>query len=161
MSVETEVKPELSPEAYEYFTHAGVKGMKWGRRKKVDPSSNVARKSNLGRNIKIIGGVAAGVAVAAGAAYAVNTLNKRGGISVSSVVSNPATAAGRNLLDLTLNNRAATSAPSAGLNINTASRPVSTPGRASSGPSLSGLNDILANTPRVSFDSSTGQYRTG
>lgn len=160
MEYKFDMKHELSPEACEYFAHAGVKGMKWGRRKKVDPSDNVERKSNTGRNIKIIGGVVAGVAVAAGAAYAVNALNKRGNVSVSSVASSPATAAGRNLLDLTLNPRPATSAPSAGLNIGTPSRSGS-PGGLSGGPSLSSLNNILANTPRVSFDSSTGQYRTG
>lgn len=155
---ENNVKHSMSPELQDYLLHAGVKGMKWGRRKKVDPSNNVERTSNTRRNIKIIGGVAAGVAMAAGAAYAVNTLNKKGKVSISSVATSSATSAGKNLLDLTLNN-ASTPRPSAGLNLGTPSRS-STPGGFTGGPSLSSLNNILSNTPQVSFDSKTGMYRT-
>lgn len=158
---DTKVKHGLTPEAYEYFAHAGVKGMKWGRRKKVDPSDGGEGKSNLGRNLKIIGGVAAGVAVAAGAAYAVKTLNTKGNIPMSNVASSAATGVGRNLLDLSLNNNSSAPRSSPSLNLNTSSRPASSPGRVSGGPSLDVLSNLMNGGPQVSFDSSTGRYRTG
>lgn len=160
MEYNFDMNHKLSPEACDYLIHAGVKGMKWGRRKKVDPSDNVERKSNLGRNIKIIGGVTAGVAVAAGAAYAVNALNKRGNSPMSSVATSAATSAGRNLLDRTLNGNSTSPSSSPSLNINTSSRPTSSPGRASA-PSLDVLSNIINTSSQISFDSSTGRYRTG
>lgn len=177
------VKHSLSPELYAYLSHAGVKGMKWGRRKApeaADPSTHgTAKTSNFKRNIKIVGGVAAGVAVIAGSAYAVNALNKRGNTSASDAASSPTAAAGKNLLDLAFSagsnaaksaatgaavnaaTNAANNAANNSLNLGTPSRNSSSPSGFTGGPSLGSLNNILANTPSVTLDPKTGMYKTG
>lgn len=165
--------------------HAGVKGMKWGRRKAVDLSSRSGSNapkgnSNLKRNLKIAGGVTAGVALAVGAAYLAKGLNDKGGTSVSNLASNPATAAGKSFMDTAFGSTAARpSAPSApsGLNLPprgttttpsaprpSAPRPTtqtSPSGTAGRGPSLDVLSDILGSTPQVRYDPKTGRYSNG
>lgn len=60
----------------QYVCHAGVKGMKWGVRKKQDPYSNPRQKKSMSpeakRKLKIAGGIAVGIAVAAVGTYAVS-----------------------------------------------------------------------------------------
>lgn len=64
----------------ETLEHFGVKGMRWGVRR--NSSSSGDSHANLKRNVKIAGGVAAGVAGAAAAAY---LLNKHGSLPTHSV----------------------------------------------------------------------------
>lgn len=150
--------------------HAGVKGMKWGRRKAVSTVSKSPQSSQknelLKRRAKIAGGVALGAAVAIGSIALMSTLNKKGGMTVSSVASSPSTSAGRDFLDLSFGatSRATPSSGGPSLNLGNPSRSSSPSGYPSTGgsrgPSVSALNDILKNTPNIRFDSSTGQYRS-
>lgn len=148
--------------------HVGVKGMKWGRRKAVKTVSTSSRSSNFKRNLKIAGGVTAGVAVAAGSIALVSTLNKKGSTPVSNLASHASTSTGRDWLDLSFGSSSSTSRPSSsGLNLGTPSRSSSSssssPSRPSTprGPSLDILSDIMNNGPHVSYDPRTGRYGTG
>lgn len=165
--------------------HAGVKGMKWGRRKAKDltsrsSSGSAKGNSNLKRNLKIAGGVTAGVALAVGAAYLAKGLNDKGSTSVSNIASSPATAAGKSFMDTAFGSTAPRpSAPRAPSGLNLPPRGTTTTpsaprpaaprpatqtapsGSAGRGPSLSALNDILGNTPQVRYDPKTGRYSNG
>lgn len=145
--------------------HAGVKGMKWGRRKAVDSVSTSTRGDKFKRGLKIAGGVTAGVAVAAGSIALVSTLNKKGSTPVSNLASHASTTTGKDWLDLSFGSSAGTSRPSSsGLNLGTPSRSSSTSSAprpsASRGPSIDLLSDIMNNGPHVSFNPQTGRYGT-
>lgn len=147
--------------------HVGVKGMKWGRRKAVDSVSTSTRGSNIKRNLKIAGGITAGVAVAAGSIALVSTLNKKGSTPVSNLASHASTSTGKDWLDLSFGSSSTTSRPSsAGLNLGTPSRSSSSSSSSSSrpstprGPSLDVLSDIMNGGPHVTFNPQTGRYGT-
>lgn len=73
-----------------YLAHYGVKGMKWGRRKNDDGSGREPRTSEEKKAIAKKVAIASGTLLAAaGAAYAIHTLNKNGNLKVSDLKVDP------------------------------------------------------------------------
>lgn len=63
-----------------HLSHYGIKGMRWGQRKSQDSGESKTKR---------VAKVSAGVAVAAGAGYALYLINKSGSTKMSSISSNP------------------------------------------------------------------------
>lgn len=82
----TDVKPELSPEAYEYLAHFGVKGMRWGHRKSESSSKKTPRtsaeKKAIAKKVAIVTGTLVAVA---GAAYVGHKLKTNGSAKISDI----------------------------------------------------------------------------
>lgn len=67
-------------EVNDFLEHFGVKGMRWGVRRRNSSNENRSSRSKTSRNLGLIG---AGGILAAGAAFAARTLSRRGNIPVS------------------------------------------------------------------------------
>lgn len=133
----------------DYLEHAGVKGMRWGKRK-AESSSDSKPKMSREKKLAIAGGVAAVAAIGVG--IAVQSLNKNKSTPVSNLASSASTSVGRNLLDLGYSD------PFSSKPSSSSSNSFSSSGLRSTGPSLSVLSDIMNGGPHATWDSSSGKY---